>query len=86
MSCYECLEEIKEGHNIGRNKYCYNCINQYMLHKCPIDKCKNVISFNGYDGNIDPDDDICSQCKLQVCENCIVRLKNCTVCHDCYTR
>lgn len=84
MICEECSEITNEYFTISNNIYCINCVNNYMLAKCPSFLCSNVISINGYNELNDIDNITCTLCDTVFCENCLVKAKNIIMCKDCF--
>lgn len=83
MSCEECLEFTDNLYKISNNDYCEDCINKYMLVKCPGELCVNVISLNGYDELSDINNNTCSICDAVYCDDCFIRTTNVKICKDC---
>jgi hypothetical protein len=80
--CNECTNKVDICYYIGDSYYCIDCINKYMLIKCPSVDCNNIISLNGYNFN-DTNDNICSSCEAQYCSECIIKNNNIILCKDC---
>ena len=83
MYCNECLDHLDKYHVIGDNKYCYNCIDKFMLIKCPGSMCNNTVSLNGYDLMDDTDYNTCNICDAIFCNSCLKRDNMFKMCKDC---
>ena len=83
--CDECQEHTNDHYEIANNIFCFSCINKYQLVKCPGLNCNNVISLNEY-GYGDVENNTCTMCRTIVCNSCIVKTKNLTICSDCFDK